>query len=70
VSVSFAELEGRIEAMTADAKQLIDDFRTLPDLVKREVLAELVRISGHIEYPEMSEEELVSAANDTFLKLA
>jgi hypothetical protein len=54
--------------MTTDAKQLIDDFKTLPDAAKREVLDELVRIS-HIEYPEMSDEELISAANDTFLKL-
>lgn len=32
--------------MTAEAKQIVDDFRALPDAAKREVLAELVRISG------------------------
>jgi hypothetical protein len=39
----------------------------LPDAAKREVLAELVRISRSIDYPEISDEELVSAANDVFL---
>lgn len=53
--------------MTADAKHLIDDFQALPDATKREVLAELVRISRHIDYPPTADEELVSAANDVFL---
>lgn len=53
--------------MTADAKHIVDDFQALPDAAKREVLAELVRISARIDYPAMSDEELVSAANDVFL---
>ena len=53
--------------VTADAKHIVDDFRALPDAAKREVLAELVRISGHIEYPAISDEELLMAANDVFL---
>ena len=57
----------RIEPMTAEAKHLIEDFEALPDLAKREVLSELVRISRQIDYPEMSEDELISSANDIFL---
>lgn len=53
--------------MTADAKHIVDDFQALPDTAKREVLAELVRISGRIDYPAVSDEELISAANDVFL---
>jgi hypothetical protein len=53
--------------MTADAKHIVDDFQALPDTAKREVLAELVRISGSLDYPAMSDEELISAANDVFL---
>ncbi len=53
--------------MTADAKELIDHFQALPDTTKREVLAELVRISRHLDYPQMSDDELTSAANDVFL---
>jgi hypothetical protein len=52
--------------MTAAAKHLIEGFEALPDPAKREVLAELVRISRHIDYPAMSDDELVSAANDVF----
>lgn len=53
--------------MSAEARHLIEGFEALPDPAKREVLAELVRISRHIDYPEMSEEELISAANDLFV---
>ena len=53
--------------MTAEAKHIVDDFRSLPDASKREVLAELVRISGRIDYPATSDDELLAAANDVFL---
>jgi hypothetical protein len=53
--------------MTAEAKHLVDDFRVLPDAAKREVLAELVRIAGRIDYPAIADEELLASANDVFL---
>ncbi len=53
--------------MTAEAKHLLEEFGALPDPSKREVLAELLRLSRHFDYPEMSDEELTSAANDMFL---
>ena len=54
--------------MTAEAKHIIDDFGALPDAAKREVLAELIRISRHLDYPEMSDDELRSAAEQIFLE--
>jgi len=45
----------------------VEDFRALPDAAKREVLAELVRISGRIDYPAVSDNELLAAADDVFL---
>ena len=57
----------KMSIVTADAQHLIEDFRALPDATKREVLAELVRIAKFIEYSEMSDDELLSAANDVFL---
>lgn len=53
--------------MTTEAKHLIEEFGTLPESSKREVLAELLRISRHLDYPEMGEDELTSAANEVFI---
>jgi hypothetical protein len=54
--------------MTAEAKHIVEDFQALSDPAKREVLAELVRLSGRIDYPPVSEDELLVAANDVFLE--
>lgn len=53
--------------MTAEAKHIVDDFQALSDTAKREVLAELVRISARIDYPAVSDDEFLTAANDVFL---
>lgn len=53
--------------MTAEAKHLLEEFGALRDPSKLEVLAELLRVSRHLDYPEMSDEELTSAANEVFL---
>jgi hypothetical protein len=52
--------------MTAEAKHFIDDFEALPDEAKREVLAEIIRISRDPEYPGVSDAELVAAADELF----
>ena len=54
--------------MTAQAKHIIEEFQALPDQAKREVLAELIRTSRSIEYPQLSEDELLSAADEVFLE--
>lgn len=53
--------------MTAEAKHLIEEFGALPEPTKREVLAELLRISRNLDYPEMGDDELTAAANEVFL---
>lgn len=53
--------------MTAEAKHLIDEFGALPEPTKREVLAELLRMSRDLDYPQMGDDELTAAANDVFL---
>lgn len=53
--------------MTADAKHILEDFGALPDPAKREVLAELIRISRYLDYPDVGDEELVAAADEIFL---
>ena len=54
--------------MTAQAKHIIEEFQALPDQAKREVLTELIRTSRLIEYPKLSEDELLSAADEVFLE--
>jgi hypothetical protein len=53
--------------MTAAGKHILEDFESLPDLEKREVLSDLLRISRDIDYPEVSDEEMVGAAGAVFL---
>ncbi len=54
--------------MTAAGKHIVDDFESLPDAEKREVLANLLRISRSINYPEISDEELLAPANALFVE--
>ena len=53
--------------MTATGKHILEDFESLPDVEKREVLSNLLRISRGIDYPEVSDGELVAAADMIFL---
>ena len=53
--------------MTADAKHIIEDFDALPDASKRAVLTELIRLSRHLDYPAINDDELLSAADEVFL---
>lgn len=53
--------------MTAEAKHLIEEFAALSEPSQREVLAELLRISRDLDYPQMSDDQLTSAANEVFL---
>lgn len=54
--------------MTAAGKHIVEDFRELPDSEKREVLADLLQISRDLEYPQVSDEELVASAEQIFLE--
>lgn len=52
--------------MTTAGKHIVQDFEILPDSEKREVLANLLRISREIEYPAISDEELTASADAIF----
>jgi hypothetical protein len=54
--------------VTVEAKHIIDDFGALPDPAKREVLAELLRMSRYMDYPSVNDDELLSAADEIFLE--
>jgi hypothetical protein len=53
--------------MTAAGKHLPDDFESLRDPEKREVLSNLLRISRDIDYAEVGGDEFVAAADAVFL---
>ena len=54
--------------MTTAGKHIVDGFAGLPDAEKREVLANLLRISRDIAYPKVTDEELLSSADSLFLE--
>jgi len=54
--------------MTAVGKHIVEDFESLPGSEKREVLANLLRISREIEYPTMSDEEITASADAVFVE--
>jgi hypothetical protein len=54
--------------MTAAGEHIIHDFASLSDTEKREVLVNLLRISRTIDYPEISDEELLTSADAVFLE--
>ncbi len=54
--------------MTAAGKHIVEDFESLPDVEKREVLSNLLRISQVIDFPELSDEEMLAAADAVFLE--
>jgi len=43
------------------------DFEALPAPPKREVLAELIGMSRDLDYPAISDDELLASANEVFL---
>jgi len=53
--------------MTAEAKHLIEEFETLPDAAKQEVLVELLRFANGIDYGELTDDDLCAVAAETFV---
>ena len=55
--------------MGTPAENVIATFDELPDAEKREVAAAILRRTLHVEFPPVSDEELVLTAEETFLEL-
>lgn len=55
--------------MGTPAENLISTFDQLPESEKREVAANILRRTLEIEFPPLSDDELVLSAEDTFLEL-
>jgi hypothetical protein len=55
--------------MRTPAENLIATFEQLPDAEKQEVASAILRRTLKIEFPPVSDEELVLSAEETFLEL-
>jgi hypothetical protein len=55
--------------MGTPAEKIIAEFNQLPDSEKQEVAAAILRRTLGIEFPRLSDDELVLSAEETFLEL-
>ena len=55
--------------MTRKAQRILRSFELLPDPEKREVASAIIRRSLELDVPPLSDDDLVSAAEELFLKL-
>ena len=55
--------------MTGEAENVLRSFELLPDADKREVASAIIRRSLDLDVPPLSDDDLVSAAEELFLKL-
>jgi len=55
--------------MSPQVKKLLRSFEALPEVEKHELASAILRWSQEVEHPPMTEEELLSAANEVFLRL-
>ncbi len=55
--------------MTPEVRQILQSFEMLSDAAKREAASEIIRRSLQLESPPLSDEDLVSIAEQVFLDL-
>ncbi len=55
--------------MGTPAENVIATFEQLPDMEKQEVASAILRRTLQIEFPAVSDEELVLSADESFLEL-
>ncbi len=55
--------------MATEVQSILRSFELLPAADKRELAAEIIRRSLNLDAPPLSDEQLVSAAEDLFLEL-
>jgi len=52
----------------SDLKQILDDVTSLPEDERREVLAELLRMTRELDQPDATEDALLAAAEEVLRK--
>ncbi len=59
----------RASGMTTAVRNLLNSFDSLPDGDKEELAAEIIRRSAASAAPPLTDEQLLRAADETFLQL-
>ena len=55
--------------MTTQVREILQSFDMLPEIDKRELAAEIIKRSLALNEPPLTDEQLVSVAEETFLEL-
>lgn len=55
--------------MSTSVKKILDSFEKLPEKEKRELASEILRRTAKLEYPSLTDEELILNAGEIFLEL-
>ena len=55
--------------MTTQVRNILESFDMLPEVDKRELASEIIRRSQSLDVPPLTDEQLVGAAEETFLEL-
>ena len=55
--------------MTVQVRNILESFDLLPEVDKREFVAEIIKRSQMLDVPPLTDEQLVGAAEETFLEL-
>ena len=55
--------------MTVQVRNILESFDLLPEVDKREFVAEIIKRSLMLDVPPLTDEQLVGAAEETFLEL-
>ena len=55
--------------MTKSVEQLLKSFEQLPEAEKRDLASEIIKRSLTLDLPELSDDTLLLAANQVFLRL-
>ncbi len=57
------------DLMTAAVQRILEDYDHLADPDKRELAAEVLRRAVHLDFPPLTDDELLQIAEDRFLDL-
>jgi hypothetical protein len=68
-SICLSKVDIRRGRMSTTVQEILDSFERLPEGEKRELAAEIIRRTAHLELPPLTDEDLILIAEELFLEL-